>query len=267
MGILEAFILGIVQGLTEFLPVSSDGHLTIATALLGARGEDNLVFDIILHAGTACATILVFRKDIWDLIKGLLKFRWNEETKFVALLVVSMLPVLAVGLLLKDQIESAFEGRYSVPIAGGGLIASGILMLLTLVIPNKNKEITWGKAFLIGIAQAAAVLPGLSRSGSTIFTGMALGIDRQKVARFSFLMVIAPILGKTLLDAKDAVEDPSSMHLGAGVMIVGFITSFIVGLFACKVMINFVKRGKIWYFGVYCLIVGAIALILGLRML
>jgi undecaprenyl-diphosphatase len=267
MGILEAIILGIVQGLTEFLPVSSDGHLTLTTALLGVEKEGILKFDMVLHAGTALSSIIVFRKDILALFKGLLQFKWNEETKFVCLLIVSMIPVAIVGVFLKDQIDAAFEGNASTAIAGGGLIATAILMLLTLVLPKKDKELNWLSAFLIGIAQAAAVLPGLSRSGSTIFTGLALGISREKVARFSFLMVIVPILGKTLLDFKDSLEEPSKGNISTLAMVAGFAVSFAVGLAACKLMIGIVKKGKIWYFGVYCLIVGIIALVLGLRMI
>ena len=196
---LEALVLGVIQGLTEFLPVSSSGHLQIFSALFGVQGEENLTFAVAVHAATVCSTIVVLRKEIWDLLQGLFRFAWNEETMYIAKIVLSMIPVAIVGVFFKDQVEALF---------GSGLLVVGVSLLLTACLlafayyarPRTKTTISFRDAFVIGIAQACAVLPGLSRSGSTIATGILLGNNKEKVAKFSFLMVLVPILGEAFLD-------------------------------------------------------------------
>ena len=259
---LEALVLGVIQGLTEFLPVSSSGHLQIFSALFGIQGEENLTFAVAVHAATVCSTIVVLRKEIWDLLQGLFRFTWNEETIYIAKIVLSMIPVAIVGVFLKDQVEALF---------GSGLLVVGFALLLTACLlafayyarPRAKTTISFRDAFVIGIAQACAVMPGLSRSGSTIATGLLLGDNKAKLAQFSFLMVIPPILGEALLDGmkmmkgEDVVGDIPALSL-----IVGFMAAFIAGCLACKWMINIVKKGKLIYFAIYCAIAGLVTIIL-----
>lgn len=269
----EALILGILQGLTEFLPVSSSGHLEIGKALLGIKIEDNLLFSILLHAATALSTIVIFRKEIGFILKGMLKFRWNNEWEFAVKVLISMIPIGIVGVFFKDMLESYFEGN--IPFVGGMLVVTSILLFLTRFkqtnneqkaereepsIAYLNKNISYWQALVIGMAQAVAVLPGLSRSGATVATALLIGVPRDEAARFSFLMVLAPIFGANLLEIKDFMEKDTAVSFDISLMVIGFITAFIVGLIACYWMIELVKKRKLIYFAIYCLIVGLIAL-------
>jgi undecaprenyl-diphosphatase len=258
--LIKAIILGIIQGLTEFLPVSSSGHIELGKALFDADfKEDNLTFSIIVHAATVLSTIVVFRKDILSILQSLLKFKWNEDTRFVLMIVISMIPVLIVGLFFKDFVESFFDGK--IVFVGIMLLVTATLLLLTQVIKSNTKPIGPLNSIIVGVAQAIAVLPGISRSGATIATGLMLGIDKTKMARFSFLMVIPPIVGATLLDVKKLMSiEAGDNGIEAIVLIGGFVTAFITGLFACSVMIKIVREGKIQYFAYYCILVGLIAI-------
>lgn len=265
MEVLKALILGIIQGLTEFLPVSSSGHIELGKALLDFDPGEDILFTIIVHFATLLSTVIVFRKDIIDLFKGLFQFKWNEETAFSAKILISMIPIAIVGVLFEEQISALFEGK--IALVGAMLLVTALLLFLTQyaksVRGEQGDKVGFGSAFIIGIAQAVAVMPGISRSGSTIATGLLLGVDKERIAKFSFLMVLPPILGITLLEVKDLAEAP----LGAinwVPLIAGFIGAFIAGWIACVWMINIVKRGKLGYFALYCLIVGIIALITGL---
>ncbi len=259
MNWIEALILGLVQGLTEFLPVSSSGHLEIGKALFGIHSEQSLIFTIAVHGATVLSTIVVFRKDIANLFKGLFKIEWNQETQYASKIIVSMIPVAIVGLFFKDFVESFFQSN--VAFVGFMLIITATLLTLTFYAKSKNKEISFLDAFIIGIAQAVAVLPGISRSGSTIATGLLLGNKKNKIAEFSFLMVIIPILGEIFLDIIQG-NFVSNSSIGAIPIAVGFLAAFISGLFACKWMVELVKKGKLIYFAIYCLIIGLLAIFL-----
>ena len=253
---IEALILGIVQGLTEYLPVSSSGHLAIASNFFGINGEDSLMFTVAVHVATVLSTLVMLWKEIDWILKGLFKFEMNAETKYALNILVSMIPVGIVGLFFKDKVEEAF---------GSGLLVVGVMLLVTAVLlifsfyarPRQKERLSLRDAFVIGLAQACAVMPGLSRSGSTIATGLMLGNKKEMLAQFSFLMVIPPILGEALLDILKAVKGDDVMG-GVGMLplCVGFMAAFISGCFACKLMINIVKKGKLVYFGIYCAIVG-----------
>ncbi|MCR5064776.1 MAG: undecaprenyl-diphosphate phosphatase [Bacteroidales bacterium] len=261
---LQALILGIVQGLTEYLPVSSSGHLAIGQELFGMdSGEGKLAFTVLLHIATVLSTVVILWKEIVWIFKDLFKFQWNEGTKYAVNILISMIPVAIVGFFFKDKVEEIF---------GTGLTVVGICLLITATLlafsyfakPRQKENISPLHAFIIGIAQAIAVLPGLSRSGSTIATGLLLGNKKERLAQFSFLMVIPPILGEMLLDIKDVADQGVSAAFG-GIsplaVIIGFISAFIVGCMACKWMINIVKKGKLIWFAVYCAIVGLAILI------
>lgn len=256
---LEALVLGVVQGLTEFLPVSSSGHLQIFSALFGIQGEENLTFAVAVHAATVCSTIVVLRNEIWDLIKGVFRFSWNPETIYVAKIALSMVPVAIVGLFFKDQVETIF---------GSGLMIVGISLLITAGLlafayyahPRVKTDISFRDAFIIGIAQACAVLPGLSRSGSTIATGILLGNEKSNVAKFSFLMVLVPILGEALLDLMKGGFSPAESGISMTALVVGFLAAFVSGYIACSWMLNLVKKGKLVWFALYCLVVGILIL-------
>jgi len=263
---LESLILGIIQGLTEYLPVSSSGHLTIGANLFGLSGEENLAFTITVHVATVLSTCVILWKEIVWLFKDLFKFKWNEGTKYVVNILISMIPVAIVGFFFKDKVEAIF---------GSGLLVVGICLLVTASLlafsywakPRQRENISPWHAFVIGIAQAVAVLPGLSRSGSTIATGLLLGNSKQKLAQFSFLMVIPPILGEALLDMKDMAEQGVSVAMGGlstSSLIIGFLAAFVSGCIACKWMINIVKKGKLIWFALYCAIVGILAIVLPL---
>lgn len=258
MSILQALILGLVQGLTEFLPVSSSGHLEIGNYLLKVESAENLTFSLLVHAATVLSTIVVFRKDISDLIAGLFRFTWNDETRFIARLLFSAIPVAIVGLLFKDQVEMLFTGNLLL-VGCSLLVTSGLLAFAHFRKGNQSGEIGFRHSFIIGIAQALAVIPGISRSGATISTGLLLGNDRKKVARFSFLMVLIPILGAVFLDIiKDDFHNETV--IGFAPLMVGFLAAFLSGLFACKLMVKLVTRGSLIYFSIYCLIIALIAI-------
>ena len=262
---LQALLLGLVQGLTEFLPVSSSGHLAIGKALLGVEPSKDLVFEVTVHAATVLATIVVFRKEIWKLLCGLFKFKYNDETDYIAKLCVSMIPVFIVGMLLKDYVESAFE---SMLIVGLALVVTAMLLTFSdwkarRNVTGQGKEyrngISFWQAFVVGIGQAFAVIPGLSRSGTTISTGLLCGVKREKMAQFSFLMVLVPILGEAFLDVVGG--DAAASSTGFLPLAVGFLAAFVSGLFACKVMIALVRKAQLKWFGLYCALVGLAVLI------
>ena len=255
----EALILGLIQGLTEYLPVSSSGHLEMGNAILGVEMKENLTFDVLLHVATVLSTLVVLWSEIDWIMRGLFKFQMNAETKYFLNIVVSMIPVGIVGLLFKDQIEKLFTGNLL--LVGCCLMVTAILLIFTYFAKPRQKEhLSWIDALIIGIAQAIAVLPGISRSGSTIATGLLLGNKKEKLAQFSFLMVIPPILGQALLSSiKFLKGDEDFGGVGTLPLLVGFVAAFLSGCMACKWMINIVKKGKLVYFGVYCAIVGIIA--------
>ncbi|MEZ7838046.1 MAG: undecaprenyl-diphosphate phosphatase [Flavobacteriales bacterium] len=261
MGIIEAVILGIVQGLTEFLPVSSSGHLEIAKELLSvAEQEQNLLMTIVLHAATALSTIIIFRKDITIIIAGLFQFKWNEEAQFSVKIILSMIPAAIVGLFFEDEIESLFGGQ--IVLVGSMLLLTGLLLFLADKAKKTDKKVSILNSILIGIAQAIAILPGISRSGATICTSVLLGVDREKAARFSFLMVVPLILGKM---AKDMLSgDLATESTNILPLIFGFIAAFITGLVACKWMIRLVKKSQLKYFAYYCFAVGIISIVVKL---
>ncbi len=254
-------ILGLVQGLTEFLPVSSSGHLVIFRELLGAEAPSDLVFEITVHVATALATIVVFRKQILDLLQGLFKFKYNQQTDFIAKLVVSMIPVAIVGFFFKDKVEELFS---SLLVVGCALMVTALLLFLSdrVKARKEGKEITFGQALVMGLGQAVAVIPGLSRSGTTISAGLLSGASRNKVAEFSFLMVLVPILGEAFLDLVGGDLAASSISIAP--LLLGFLAAFFSGLFACKAMIALVKKAGLKWFALYCAIVGLIVIICSL---
>ena len=271
MSWFESLILGLLQGLTEYLPISSSGHLAIASSLFGIDGEQNLAFTVIVHIATVLSTVVILWQEIVWIFKDLFtRQKWNsynglnEGTRYAINIIISMIPVAIVGLFFKDRIEGIF---------GSGTTVVGCCLLVTAALltfsyyakPRQKEQITGVHAFVIGIAQAIAVLPGLSRSGSTIATGLLLGDKKEKLAQFSFLMVIPPILGEALLDMKDLLESAGAgaagNETGTGVLIIGFLAAFLSGCAACKWMISIVRKGKLIWFGVYCAIVGLITLV------
>ena len=256
---IEALILGLVQGLTEFLPVSSSGHLEIGKALLGVNSENNLSFTIIVHGATVLSTLIVFRKDILSLIQGLFEFKWNESTQYVAKIAVSMIPIAIVGLFFKDQVEEIFNTDKILLLVGCLLLVTAALLAFTFYAKQKEKEISFRDALIIGIAQTCAILPGISRSGSTIAIGLFLGNKKAEVAKFSFLMVLVPIMGENILSIFN-IDVSQASSIDTSVLIVGFIAAFISGLLACSWMIKIVKKGSLIYFAIYCLIIGLIAI-------
>lgn len=259
MGKLEALILGVIQGLTEFLPVSSSGHLELAKALFGDESlpEESLLFTVILHFATALATIVIYRKEIAQIFKGLFQFKNNEEFQFSLKIVLSMIPAALVGVLLEEQIESLFGSN--VMLVGFMLLVTGVLLMFANNASSGDKPVTKSGAFIIGLAQAIAILPGISRSGATISTSILLGVDRERAARFSFLMVVPLIFGKMAKDILDGaltteVSNPLSLGLG-------FVAAFFTGLWACTWMIEIVKRSNLNFFALYCFIIGIIAIL------
>lgn len=258
MEVIDAIILGIVQGLTEFLPVSSSGHLELGKAILGDTSipQESLLFTVVLHFATALSTIVVFRKDVWEIIRGLIQFRWNEETRFSLKIVISMVPAVLVGLFFEKQLEALFGGNTR--FVGAMLLITAVLLYLADKARDTAAKVSYGRSFIIGISQAIAILPGISRSGATISASVLLGIDKTKAARFSFLMVVPLILGKM---AKDIFSGQLSLQSEQIVAIsAGFLAAFIAGLFACTWMIQLVRNSKLTYFAIYCLLVGAIAI-------
>ncbi|MBS9766971.1 MAG: undecaprenyl-diphosphate phosphatase [Flavobacteriaceae bacterium] len=262
MSILEALILGIIQGLTEFLPVSSSGHLEIAKAIFGDTSvpQESLTFTVILHFATALSTMVIFRKEITEILKGLFQFKWNEETEFSIKIIISMVPAVVVGLFFEKELEAFFGGNLL--LVGAMLLVTAILLLLADKAKNTNKNVSFKNAFIVGISQAIAMLPGISRSGATISTSVLLGIDRTKSARFSFLMVVPLIFGKV---AKDILGGEISFESSQSLpMFVGFVTAFLSGVVACTWMISLVKKSKLSYFSIYCAVVGFIAIVYSL---
>jgi len=267
MNDIQALLLGLVQGLTEYLPVSSSGHLAIVSHFFGVNGEENLTFTIAVHVATVLSTLVILWKEIVWLIKGIFDFKaplWNYERRYAAAILVSMIPVGIVGLFFKDQVEEIFGS--GLQIVGICLLITAALLIFSYYAKSKGKEeIGLVDAFIIGLAQAVAVLPGVSRSGSTIATGLLLGNDKSKLAQFSFLMVIPPILGEALLDILKAMEGGTEAAVGnlsMSALLIGAAAAFVSGCLACKWMINLVRRGKLVYFGIYCAIVGIVILTL-----
>ncbi|MEO1054697.1 MAG: undecaprenyl-diphosphate phosphatase [Bacteroidota bacterium] len=261
MSILEAVILGIIQGLTEFLPISSSGHIELGSHILGVESSDNLLFSTFVHAATALSTIIVFRADILNLVKDILKFQWNESTAFAAKIIVSMVPVAVIGLLFEEEIESFFGGK--IVFVAAMLIVTSILLSVTYFSKKNEGDVSFVKAFIIGVAQAMAILPGISRSGATIATALTLGVDKEKATRFSFLMVLIPILGASLLKTKDIIESPEAIgDISIWALLAGFVAALVSGILACQWMIKIVKKGKLIYFAVYCLIIGLTVIII-----
>jgi len=259
MNWIEALILGLVQGLTEFLPVSSSGHLEIGKTLLGVNAADNLRFTVVVHGATVLSTLIVFRKDILALIMGLLEFKWNESTQYVAKIAFSMVPIAIVGLFFKDNVEEIFNTDRILLLVGFMLIVTATLLAFTFYAKQKEKEISIRDALIIGLAQTFAILPGISRSGSTIATGLLLGNKKSEIAKFSFLMVLVPIIGENILSLfKTDISQAGS--ISTSVLVIGFMAAFISGLLACSWMIKLVKKGKLIYFAIYCLIIGLIAI-------
>lgn len=261
MNEFDAAILGVVQGLTEFLPVSSSGHLELGKAILGDNSipSESLLFTVVLHFATALSTIVVFRKDVAEIFKGLFKFKWNEETEFSLKIVLSMLPAALIGLYFEEELESLFGGN--ILFVGFMLIITSLLLWLADKAKSTQKKVSYSNAFVIGVSQAIAILPGISRSGATISTSVLLGNDKTKAARFSFLMVVPLILGKI---AKDLLSgDLTATATEPSILIIGFAAAFLAGLVACTWMIQLVKKSKLSYFAIYCFVVGVGAIIFG----
>lgn len=258
----EALILGLLQGLTEYLPVSSSGHLAIGSALFGINGEDNLSFTIMVHVATVMSTLFVLWSEISWILRGLVRMEKNDETRYALNIIVSMIPVGIVGIFLKDYVEEVF---------GSGLLIVGCMLLLTALLlifsyyarPRQKDHISMRDAFIIGVAQAVAVMPGLSRSGATIATGLLLGNKKETLAQFSFIMVIPPILGEALLDLMKGLSGEATFGgIGTLPLVVGFLAAFVSGCAACKWMISIVRRGKLVYFGIYCALLGIATIVL-----
>ena len=258
MEIINAIILGIIQGLTEFLPVSSSGHLEIAKAILGENkvGEESLLMTVVLHFATALSTIIIFRKDILEILSGLLQFKNNDSFWFSLKIVLSMIPAAFVGVFFNDEIEALFGGALT--LVGSMLLVTGLLLFLADKAKASAKKVGIKHAILIGISQAIAILPGISRSGATISTAVLLGIDKEKAARFSFLMVVPLIFGKM---AKDILSGDIQYETTTFIpLVIGFIFAFLTGMFACKWMIKLVKSSQLKYFAFYCFAIGGIVI-------
>lgn len=258
MDTLDALLLGVIQGLTEFLPVSSSGHLELGKAILGDTSvpEESLLFTVVVHFATALSTIVVFRKDIYEIMKGLFAFAWNEQTQFSVKILLSMIPAVVVGLFFEEELEALFGGN--ILLVGCMLVVTAILLWLADKAKDTQKTVSFPNAFMIGIAQAIAMIPGISRSGATISTSVLIGNDKSKAARFSFLMVIPLIFGKIGKDIMDGALTTQSSNSVA--LVVGFLAAFIAGLFACTWMITLVRKSKLSWFALYCLVVGIIAI-------
>lgn len=258
MDFIEAIILGIIQGLTEFLPVSSSGHLEISKYLFGIDADASFSFSVAVHGATVLSTIVVFWHEIIKLIRGALQFRYNDETRYVLKIFISLIPVMVVGIFFKEYVENYFNGN--IVFVGVMLLITAGLLIISGLIKGSNRSISFLDAFIIGIAQAFAVLPGISRSGATISTGLILGNKRTELAKFSFLMVLIPVLGANLLELAGG-DFSNENSVGAAAIIAGFISAFITGYIACRWMIKIVRKGKLFWFGVYCLIIGIISIL------
>ena len=258
MDVLDAIILGIVQGLTEFLPVSSSGHLELGKAILGDQSipEESLLFTVVLHFATALSTIVVFRSEVLEIFKGLFQFKWNEETKFSVKIIISMIPAALIGLFMEEQLEVFFGGM--IQLVGFMLVVTALLLYFADRAKDTKNSVSFWNAFIIGISQAIAILPGISRSGATISASVLLGVDKTRAARFSFLMVVPLIIGKII---KDLLSGELSMQSeGIATMSIGFIAAFVAGLAACTWMIQLVRKSKLTYFAIYCVVVGILAI-------
>jgi len=255
---LTALILGIVQGLTEFLPVSSSGHLELGKAILGVEAKESMTFTVIVHGATVLSTITVFRKELWGLSKGVLAFQWNSETRYMVKIIISMIPVVLLGLFFKEEIEQFFTG--DVLFVSLMLIITALFLASTTLVKNGVRTIPYLHAFIIGIAQAVAVLPGISRSGATISAGLLLGNKKAEITKFSFLMVLVPIIAANLLEilSSDLRVDT---QIEVTPLLIGFIAAFVSGVFACRWMIEIIRKGKLIYFAIYCFIIGLIGII------
>jgi len=258
MSYIEAIVLGIIQGLTEFLPVSSSGHLELAKAIFGSQTipQESLTFTVVLHFATALSTLVIFKKEVVQIVKGVFEFQWNEEMKFTVKILISMLPAIFVGLFFEEEFELFFSGQ--ILLVGLMLIITALLLLFADHAKDTSKKVSFFNAFVIGITQALAILPGISRSGATIASSVLLGVDRTKAARFSFLMVVPLIVGKIIRDVQTGTLSFENSQIGT--LTIGFIAAFIAGLLACKWMIAIVKKSKLSYFALYCFIVGIIAI-------
>lgn len=256
---LRAIVLGIIQGLTEFLPVSSSGHLELAKYFLGdtSLAEESLLMTVSLHAATALATLVVFRKEVATILRGLFQFKWNDETQYSIKIILSMLPAVLVGLLFEEQIEQLFSQR--ILLVAVMLLVTGLLLFLADRARRTDQPVSYGNAFIVGLAQAVAILPGISRSGATIATSVLLGIDREQAARFSFLMVVPLIFGKVAKDLLDGELMAASVNWGA--LSLGFVAAFFTGMAACIWMINLVKNSQLVYFSIYCFVVAVLAIL------
>lgn len=259
MSFIESLILGIIQGLTEFLPVSSSGHLELGKVLLGDKSlpEESLLFTVLVHVATALSTLVIYRKDVFQIAKGAISNE-KHDLLFILKIGLSMIPAAAIGVIFNDQIEALFS--QNVLLVGIMLLATGVLLLLADKAKQTDKDVSFVSAIFIGISQAIAIAPGISRSGATISTSVLLGIDKEKSARFSFLMVVPLILGKITKDLLDS--DSAIHHIDLLPLLTGFIAAFITGLIACKWMISLVKKGRLIYFSIYCFIVGIGSIIL-----
>jgi undecaprenyl-diphosphatase len=268
MSWLEALFLGFLQGLTEFLPVSSSGHLEIGHSLLGTASEENLLFAVVVHAATVLSTLCILWKEILSILKGsLTTLKWNAEKDYLCKIVVSMIPIFIIGVFFKDQVE-AFFGNGLV-LVGICLLVTAILLFLSETLSKRMKkdahEVRYVDAIIIGLAQAVAVLPGLSRSGTTIATGLLCGVKKESVTKFSFLMVLIPILGEAFLELLDVLSgEVATTSIGILPLLVGFVAAFVSGCLACRFMINIVRRQKLIYFAIYCLCAGVFSIVYGL---
>lgn len=255
----EALILGLVQGLTEFLPVSSSGHLEIGKVLLNIEVKENLTFTVLVHFATVLSTITVFYQDIKKLFAGLFQFKWNEETRYVFKILVSMIPVLIVGILFREEVESLFSGNLK--LVGMALLVTALLLISTQLVKPGKKKIPFLDAFIMGIAQAIATIPGISRAGATISTGLLLKNGRSEVAQFSFLMVLLPIMGAALLDILSISTSTTESGIATSSLVIGFLAAYFSGYLACTWMINLVKKGNLYWFAIYCAVVGIVSII------
>ena len=263
MNWFQSLVLGLIQGLTEFLPVSSSGHLELGKFLFGINPEANFYFSVAVHGATVLSTIFVLWQEILLLVRGAFKFKWNEETQYIFKIIVSMIPVGIAGLFLKEIVENYFTGNMVA--LGIQFLISALFLFMALIIKPKERPITYFDAFIIGLAQAFAILPAVSRSGATIATGMMLGNKKSEIAKFSFLMVLVPIIGANLVELKaggSSLEGTSFI-----IIFIGFVAAFISGYFACKLMINLVKKGKLFWFAVYCVAIGVFSILLGLNVI
>jgi undecaprenyl-diphosphatase len=263
MNWFEAIVLGLIQGLTEFLPVSSSGHLELGKYLFGIDPEANFYFSVVVHGATVLSTILVLWKEIAELAKGFFKFKYNDETRYVLKICVSMIPTAIAGFFLNDIAQNFFTGN--MVSLGIQFMITAVLLFLTLIIKPIERPITYFDSLIIGIAQSFAILPAVSRSGATIATGMMLGNKKSDIAKFSFLMVLVPVIGANLIEMKSGNFNAGGTKLT--VILTGFITAFISGYFACKWMINLVKKGNLGWFALYCLIIGIFSILLGLHVI